>query len=170
MIHGFRGTHHGLLPIVDKLHDFYIIVPDLPGFGASQTMPKHDLDSYVRWLHSFCQTMSGSQKFSLLGHSFGSIIVSHYAADYPKEASKIILINPISTSALDGSKKIATKLASLYYYLGEKLPDRPSRALLSHGGIVKIMSIAMTVSKDRHIRNFIHDQHKKIFQQFPDYN
>ncbi|HEU5187952.1 MAG TPA: alpha/beta fold hydrolase, partial [Candidatus Saccharimonadales bacterium] len=35
MIHGFRGTHHGLQNIIDRLDDYKIIIPDLPGFGAS---------------------------------------------------------------------------------------------------------------------------------------
>lgn len=166
MIHGFRGTHHGLLPIVDYLEDFYIVVPDLPGFGESQTLPSHDLDGYINWLDEFCHKVSGGQKFDILGHSFGSIIVSHYAAKYPKSTRRVVLVNPISTSALEGSKKLATKAAVLYYYLGDKLPGPASRALLSNSGIVKIMSVAMTVSRDRKMRRFIHDQHKKYFSNF----
>lgn len=166
MVHGFRGTHHGLLPVVEHLDDFHIIIPDLPGFGKSQTIPRHDLAGYVAWLDEFCKSICGDSQFDILGHSFGSLIVSQYAVERPDAAARVVLVNPISTSALAGSKKIATKAATLYYWLGDKLPGRASRSLLSNSGIVKIMSVAMTQSRDRTMRRFIHDQHKSYFSNF----
>ena len=39
MIHGFRGDHHGLEPIVAELgDDVRVILPDRPGFGASDAL------------------------------------------------------------------------------------------------------------------------------------
>src|ERR671916_2177797 len=52
-VHGFRGDHHGLLPIVARLRGFRVITPDLPGFGRSTpfpaTGPQHDVDAYAGW-------------------------------------------------------------------------------------------------------------------------
>ncbi|MDN5835568.1 MAG: alpha/beta hydrolase [bacterium] len=166
MVHGFRGTHHGLLPVVEYLDDFYIIIPDLPGFGNSQTIPRHDLASYVDWLNEFCKSIRDDRQLDILGHSFGSIIVSHYAVKFPDQARRVVLVNPISTSALKGSKQLATKAAVLYYWLGDKLPSKLSRSLLSNPAIVKIMSLAMTQSRDPDMRHFIHDQHKSYFSNF----
>ena len=36
MIHGLRGTHHGLDLIAKNLPGYRIIIPDLPGFGISK--------------------------------------------------------------------------------------------------------------------------------------
>jgi len=33
VVHGYRGDHHGLEPVVNLLEDFHVISPDLPGFG-----------------------------------------------------------------------------------------------------------------------------------------
>ena len=37
LVHGFRGDHHGLEPVVAQLPGFRIVSPDLPGFGESAT-------------------------------------------------------------------------------------------------------------------------------------
>jgi len=39
LVHGFRGDHHGLEPIVSNLPGLRIVTPDLPGYGVSTAMP-----------------------------------------------------------------------------------------------------------------------------------
>lgn len=34
-VHGFRGEHHGLEPVLAFLPEVRVIAPDLPGFGES---------------------------------------------------------------------------------------------------------------------------------------
>ena len=55
LVHGFRGDHHGLEPVVAQLPGFRIISPDLPGFGESATFAEgpHDIDAYAGWLAAF---------------------------------------------------------------------------------------------------------------------
>ena len=75
MIHGFRGTHHGLELIAKHLENFQVIVPDLPGFGESKPLSgEHSIDNYVKWLYEFIDNLKLSEPPILLGHSFGSII------------------------------------------------------------------------------------------------
>lgn len=166
MIHGFRGTHHGLQRIVEDLPDFHLIVPDLPGFGASEPLPSHDLESYVSWLHDFMQNLSLKNPPILLGHSFGSIVTAHFAANYPEMISKLILVNPIGAPALKGPRGIMTRLAILYYWLGRALPAKASHAWLSTPFIVKIMSVTMAKSRDKEMLRYIHDQHLQHFSTF----
>ena len=49
-VHGFRGEHHGLEPVVAHLDGVRIISPDLPGFGETPPLPgrRHDLSAYSR--------------------------------------------------------------------------------------------------------------------------
>lgn len=168
MIHGFRGTHHGLERIVEQLPEYNVVVPDLPGFGASQALPNntHDLEQYVEFTHEFITHVSANTPPVLLGHSFGSIITSHYAAKYPHTITKLILVNPIGAPALKGPKAAMTQLAIFYYWLGRTLPGRASHSWLSAKSIVKIMSISMTKTKDPAVRRFIHEQHLTHFSTF----
>lgn len=167
MVHGFRGTHHGLQRIVDRLPGYRIIVPDLPGFGDSQPLTDgHSITQYVAFLEAFIAHFELATPPILLGHSFGSIIASHYAASHPGNIAKLILINPIGAPALEGPKAFLTELAIFYYWLGRKLPAKLSHAWLANSLIVKIMSVSMTKTSHKPTRAYIHDQHLTHFSRF----
>jgi pimeloyl-ACP methyl ester carboxylesterase len=167
MIHGFRGTHHGLDLIAKQLPGSRVIVPDLPGFGATEPLAdKHSLENYVAWLNEFITDLNLSKPPILLGHSFGSIITSSFAAEYPRSIEKLILVNPIGAPALKGPKAIMTRLALVYYWLGRKLPEPLATKLLSAKPIVMIMSITMAKTGDKNVRKFIHNQHLTHFSTF----
>lgn len=167
MVHGFRGTHHGLQRIVDQLPGYHIVVPDLPGFGDSQPLDvEHSIENYVQFLDDFIAGLHFATPPILLGHSFGSIITSHYTAAHSDDIRKLILINPIGAPALEGPKAILTKLAIFYYWLGRKLPAGQSHAWLSNSLIVKIMSVSMTKTSHKPTRAYVHDQHLTHFSRF----
>lgn len=166
MIHGFRGTHHGLLPIAKKLKGFNIIVPDLPGFGNGPKLETYDLDGYVTWLYEFMKKQGLKKAPILLGHSFGSIICAAYAKKYPRTIRQLILVNPIGAPALEGPKKVMTKLAVFYYKVGTKLPEKPAHLWLAAKPIVRVMSVTMAKTHDKGLRNFIHHQHDRYFSRF----
>jgi len=166
MVHGFRGTHHGLQLIADALPDFSVIVPDVPGFGEGDTLSTYSLDSYVSWLHGFIASQKHIGTPILLGHSFGSIIVSAYAADYPDTIAALILVNPIGSPALEGPKRVLTQLAIFYYRVGEKLPSMLAQAWLQSQIVVMIMSMSMAKTKDKQLRAYIHNQHRRYFSKF----
>ena len=166
MIHGFRGTHHGLLLIAKQLKGFNIIIPDLPGFGRGPKLKQYDLESYVEWLDTFIQKHVPEGKPILLGHSFGSIICAAYAKAHSKNIKKLILVNPIGAPALEGSSKIMTKLAIAYYKIGAKLPEKQAHKWLASKPIVRIMSITMAKTHDKGLRTYIHHQHDQYFSRF----
>lgn len=166
-VHGFRGDHHGLEPVLAYLPDIRVIAPDLPGFGQSAPVPgrTHDLDEYAEWLVEFAASVAPGAV--ILGHSFGSIVTSAAVAR-GLETPRLILVNPIGAPALEGPKGLMTRLAVLYYALGARLPERLGTALLRNRAIVRIMSITMAKTKDAELRRFIHDQHDTYFSLFAD--
>lgn len=167
MIHGFRGTHHGLLLIAKYLKgSANIIIPDLPGFGRGAHLKAYTLDEYVKWLHSFIAKHSKGQAPILMGHSFGSIVCAAYAQNYPKTIKKLILVNPIGAPALEGPNRVMTKLAITYYKIGAKLPERIAYHWLAAKPVVRIMSITMAKTRDKGLRTYIHHQHDRYFSQF----
>lgn len=166
-VHGFRGEHHGLEPVIAYLPDVRVISPDLPGFGESAPVPgrEHDLSLYSGWLTEFARSVAPDAV--ILGHSFGSIVAAAAVAGGLR-TPRLILINPIGAPALEGPKGLLTRLAVLYYTLGARLPDRIGTALLRNPLIVRMMSIAMAKTRDPALRRFIHGQHDAYFSLFAD--
>jgi pimeloyl-ACP methyl ester carboxylesterase len=171
LVHGFRGDHHGLEPVVAQLHGLRLISPDLPGFGESTPMTEraHDIDGYSQWLRAFVAALGIEGRVVLLGHSFGSIVVSaslaHAGGARP---AAVVLVNPIGQPALAGPRGVLTRLAIFYYWLAAALPERLGFVLLRNRVIVRVMSEAMAKTRDRGLRSWIHGQHDSYFSAFRD--
>lgn len=166
-VHGFRGEHHGLEPVVAHLPGVRVIMADLPGFGETAPIRgrRHDLGLYASWLREFAGSVAPGAV--ILGHSFGSIVVSAaVAAGLATPA--VILVNPIGAPALEGPRAILTRFAMAYYAAGAKLPAGAGTALLRNGLIVRAMSEAMAKTRDKELRAFVHDQHDTYFSRFAD--
>jgi len=175
LVHGFRGDHHGLEPVVAQLRGVRMVSPDLPGFGESTPMTEaaHDIDGYGRWLREFVAGLElpAGGRVVLLGHSFGSIVVSGSLASTASVAARpdaVVLVNPIGQPALEGPRGIFTRLAIFYYWLAAALPERLGFGLLRNRVIVRVMSMAMAKTRDASLRRWIHDQHDRYFSAFSD--
>ena len=166
LIHGFRGTHHGLSLIADHLKDVDILIPDLPGFGAGDQLEKYDLASYVDWLKKYIKELNLKEVPILLGHSFGSIICAAYTQKYPETIDRLILVNPIGAPALEGPKAIMSQLAVFYYWVGTKLPSGAAQKWLASKLIVMVMSVTLAKTKNKQLLAFIHAQHQQYFSLF----
>ena len=176
LVHGFRGDHHGLEIIANYLlkliPNVSIISPDLPGFGRSADLPESapgedSIDAYVAWLQDFVErTNPLGLPLHLVGHSFGSILTSAFAAAHPNSLALLSLINPISEPALEGRQRVASRLASLYYRAGAALPEKIGYPLLRSQLITRLSSEVMMRTKDRAMRRFINGQHAAYFGSF----
>ncbi len=167
MIHGFRGTHHGLTKIADSLPNSYnLLIPDIPGFGEGELLEGYSLDDYTAWLHRFIKAQKLTEPPVLLGHSFGSIITATYTSQHPEMIEKLILVNPIGTPALEGPRAILTKLAVAYYWISRKLPKPIAKHWLSAKLMVFIMSTTMAKTTDKTLRKWIHQEHYTHFSSF----
>lgn len=172
LVHGFRGDHHGLEGVAQALAhlapELRVVVPDLPGFGSSPAVPgrEHTLDLYGEWLREFASQLAPNGH-AVLGHSFGSLVVSN-AVDGGLGSDRVILINPISSPALEGPQAVLSRLAIAYYRAADLLPERPARALLGNRIIVRVMSEVMAKTADRDLRAWIHGQHHSYFSRFSD--
>lgn len=166
-VHGFRGEHHGLEPVVAYLDGVRVISPDLPGFGETAPLPgrAHTLDAYAEWLRAFAAAVAPGAV--VLGHSFGSIVAAAAVAG-GLATPRLILVNPIGAPALSGPRGVFTRLAVFYYWAGAKLPRPVGEAVLRNGVIVRVMSVAMAKTREKNLRAFIHDQHDMYFSRFAD--
>lgn len=167
LVHGFRGDHHGLAGLAHALRDFHVIVPDLPGFGESERLREpHTVDAFARWLQSFVERVAPTRR-SVVGHSFGSLVVSAAVAK-GLATDRLTLLNPISTPALQGPRGVLTRGAILYYELGRRLPEGAANVLLKNSIIVRGMSETMAKTRDADLRAWIHEQHDEFFSTYAD--
>jgi pimeloyl-ACP methyl ester carboxylesterase len=167
VVHGYRGEHHGLEPVVAQLRGLRVISPDLPGFGKSGALPGrvHNIDTYAEWLGAFVEAVGLNGTAIILGHSFGSIVASAAVAGGLR-TPKLILINPIAAPALEGPNRFGSQLTLGFYRVARALPERLGKGLLSFPPIVRGMSAFLAQTKDRSLRRWIHDQHRTYFSSY----
>ena len=126
----------------------------------------------MAWLNDFVEHTNPAREdaqplpLHLVGHSFGSIVTSAFAAAHPNSLALLSLINPISEPALEGSQRVASRLASLYYRAGAALPEKIGYPLLRSQLITRASSEVMMRTKDKAMRRFINGQHAAYFGSF----
>ncbi|MFC7406355.1 alpha/beta fold hydrolase [Georgenia alba] len=170
-VHGFRGDHHGLLPIVAHLPGHRVITPDLPGFGESAPFPgTHDLAAYAAWLTELCDLLRSGfpdTPVALLGHSFGSVVAAAAVAGGLRP-DRLVLVNPIAAPALQGRRAVLSAIAVGYYRLGARLPAALGNQLLANRAVVRAISQLMVTTRQKPLRRWIHDQHHRYFSGYAD--
>lgn len=167
LVHGFRGTHHGLLPLVAELPNVEFLAPDLPGFGESTPLEgKHNLHAYSRWLGRYLERVDPKGQAILLGHSFGSLVIARNPSVCGSR--RIVLVNPIASPALEGPDRFATQLAIAYYRLGAWLPASLGQRLMASRLITRVMSEVMATTHHSGLRRWIHEEHDRHFSNFFD--
>lgn len=94
LLHGYAETSRMWRPLIPKLADkFTVIAPDLPGIGDSD-IPKDGLDmkSAAIRIHDLARAL-GVQKARVVGHDIGLMVAYAYAAMYPSETEKLVLMD-----------------------------------------------------------------------------
>lgn len=182
MVHGFRGDHHGLALIADCLPELELYLPELPGFGHSPAFPQaeHSVENYAAVVGKAMTQLGvipddgthrhGASRPTLVGHSFGSVVASHLAAQSPSRWEGLALLNPICEPALsaDGSvfERVLARVAQGYYEVSAAVPERLGMALLGSPVVVWITGTVMTKTQDRRTLAYLHDQHHQYFSAF----
>jgi len=166
-VHGFRGAHDGLHALIGLLDDFDCIAPDLPGYGYSQpSSTPHDLTTYSAFLGNFIFGLKLPKSPTVLGHSFGTMIVAAHAAAQLDDMGDLVLINPVSKPSLEGPRWFTSALTSGFFWFTRKLPENGSRFFVDSWPILQFVSSVMSKSHDRALRAWIHRQHHTTMKNY----
>ena len=94
LLHGYAETSRMWRPIIPLLAGkFQVIAPDLPGIGDS-AIPQDGLDmktAAIR-MHALVKKL-GVQKARVVGHDIGLMVAYAYAAQFPAEVEKLVLMD-----------------------------------------------------------------------------
>ena len=91
LIHGFLGSSKMWEPQINFFKDhFRVITPDLPGFGKSNKAKSHNNIQSIAKLLLDCLDEKKIDKFYLLGHSMGGMIVQEMAKISGNKIIKLI--------------------------------------------------------------------------------
>jgi pimeloyl-ACP methyl ester carboxylesterase len=94
LLHGYTQTSRMWKPIIPLLaKKFAVVAPDLPGIGESD-IPRDGLDmksAGIR-IHSLAKSL-GVDKASVIGHDIGLMVAYAYAAQFPADTEKLVLMD-----------------------------------------------------------------------------
>lgn len=94
LLHGYAETSRMWRPAIPVFAEkFTVIAPDLPGIGDS-AIPASGLDmktSAIR-IHALAKAL-GVSKACVVGHDIGLMVAYAYAAQFPQETEKLVLMD-----------------------------------------------------------------------------
>ena len=94
LLHGYAETSRMWTPILPLLGEkFTVMAPDLPGMGDSE-IPANGMDmktAAIR-IHALARSL-GVQKASVVGHDIGLMVAYAYAAQFPAEVEKLVVMD-----------------------------------------------------------------------------
>jgi pimeloyl-ACP methyl ester carboxylesterase len=95
LLHGYTQTSHMWQPLLPLLAPAYLVIaPDLRGIGGSErTAGGYDKKTMADDVHSLVQRLGVRGPVALVGHDIGLMVAYAYAARYPNEVSKVVLMD-----------------------------------------------------------------------------
>jgi pimeloyl-ACP methyl ester carboxylesterase len=93
LLHGFAETSHMWLPLIAKLSGKHtVIAPDLRGFGQSSAPEDgYTKKAMAQDIHALVKSLK-YDRIRLVGHDIGLMVAYAYAAQYPDEVDRIVLM------------------------------------------------------------------------------
>jgi pimeloyl-ACP methyl ester carboxylesterase len=91
LLHGWGASKELMAPLAQRLHGYRIVVPDLPGFGA--TLPPPDawgVDEYAAWVIALLDRL-GIERAHVVGHSNGGRVAIAVATAHPGRVGRLVL-------------------------------------------------------------------------------
>lgn len=94
LLHGYAETSRMWTPILPVLgQKFTVIAPDLPGIGDSEIPASgSDMKTAAIRIHALARSL-GVEKARVVGHDIGLMVAYAYAAQFPTEVEKLVVMD-----------------------------------------------------------------------------
>ena len=137
LLHGFPQTHAMWHRVAQRLrHDFFLVLPDLRGYGDSSHapgLPDHSNYSKRALAQDLIEVMDtlGIAAFALCGHDRGGRVAHRLALDHPARVTKLCVIDIAPT--LDMYARTDFDFARAYYHWFHLIQPTPLPELMIGG-------------------------------------
>jgi len=94
LLHGYAQTSHMWRPLIRELAKTHtVIAPDLRGFGlSSKPAAGYDKKTMAQDVHALAAAL-GFRRVQVVGHDIGLMVAYAYAAQYPTEVERVVLMD-----------------------------------------------------------------------------
>ena len=94
LVHGYAETSRMWRPLIVELaKSRTVIAPDLRGFGqSSKPISGYDKKTMAQDIHALATSL-GYRRATIVGHDIGLMVAYAYAAQYPTEVDRIVLMD-----------------------------------------------------------------------------
>lgn len=94
LLHGMTSSGDTFREMMRELEkEFWMLAPDIPGFGFSDNTSPFTFPHLVEWLAAFREALDLPPAI-LVGHSFGGALAASYTLSYPMDVSGLLLTAP----------------------------------------------------------------------------
>lgn len=94
LLHGMTSSSDIFREFMHAMEDrHWLIAPDIPGFGFSDSCTRFTFPHLVEWLAAFCDALE-LPSMTVVGHSFGGALAVSYAMSYPEDVERLLLAAP----------------------------------------------------------------------------
>ncbi|MBV8658516.1 MAG: alpha/beta hydrolase [Burkholderiales bacterium] len=136
LLHGYAETSHMWQPLMQKLGDRQtVIAPDLRGAGGSARPDGgYDKKTLAQDVHALVKSL-GYRKVKIVGHDIGLMVAYAYAAQYPDEVDRIVLMDAFLPGVGDWTHVWLLRDLWHFHFYGEvplKLVDGRERIYFEH--------------------------------------
>jgi len=126
ILHGlgqFAATWTRLIP--QLVGSYRVIVPDLPGLGASEVEDgRLDADRVLDWLGELIEASCPSSPPALVGHTIGGAIAARFAVDRSDRIDRLVLVDSFGLGPFRPAPRFALAMVGFLARPTEQTRDR----------------------------------------------
>ncbi len=136
LLHGYAETSRMWLPLMTQLAAKHrVIAPDLRGAGGSEKPEGgYDKKTMAQDVHALVQSL-GAKQIIIVGHDIGLMVAYAYAAQYPEQVNRIVLMDAFLPGVGDWTSVWLLRDLWHFHFYGEtplKLVDGRERIYFEH--------------------------------------
>jgi pimeloyl-ACP methyl ester carboxylesterase len=120
LLHGYAQNSHMWRPLIPKLAATNLVIaPDLRGFGQSgKPAGGYDKKSLAQDIHALAAAL-GFKRVRICGHDIGLMVAYAYAAQFPTEVERIVLMDAFLPGVGDWTKVWLLRDLWHFHFYGE---------------------------------------------------